>query len=201
MKEFITQRELVDEFMQFLKHNDLLDNYRELLYERIYDSYTNDTNFLLFSGSDTIEEYIHKVNDGNPILDIDIALMTSDIKTKRYPSLKNIQNILRISNNFEHFFRCKYEKEIDAMLENGKKLLIRFLKSNEMKFTIERLVNDMDALSAIMTPKTLLYKNVPSTIFSPMFNKVSNQGEFDMVMDVKSDFIKYYIEYMKRQEE
>ena len=59
MKEFITQRELVDEFMQFLKHNDLLDNYRELLYERIYDSYTNDTNFLLFSGSDTIEEYIH----------------------------------------------------------------------------------------------------------------------------------------------
>lgn len=78
---------------------------------------------------------------------------------------------------------------------------IGFLKSNEMKFTIERLVNDMDALSAIMTPKTLLYKNVPSTIFSPMFNKVSNQGEFDMVMDVKSDFIKYYIEHMERQKE
>ena len=201
MKEFITQRELVDEFIGFLTDKELLDKYREMLCERIYDSYTNDTNFLLFSGSDTIEEYIHKVNDGNPILDIDIAFMTSDIKTKRYPSLKNIQNILRISNNFEHFFRCKYEKEIDAMLENGKKLLIRFLKSNEMKFTIERLVNDMDALSAIMTPKTLLYKNVPSTIFSPMFNKVSNQGEFDMVMDVKSDFINYYIEHMKRQEE
>ena len=201
MKEFITQRELVDEFMQFLKHNDLLDNYRELLYERIYDSYTNDTNFLLFNESDTIEEYIYKVNDDKPILNIDIALMTSDIQTKRYPSLKNIQNILRISNNFEHFFRCKYEKEIAAMLENGKKLLIRFLKSNEMKFTIERLVKDMDALSAIMTPKTLLYKNVPSTIFSPMFNKVSNQGEFDIVMDVKSDFINYYIEHMERQEE
>ena len=201
MKEFITQRELVDEFMQFLKHNDLLDNYRELLYERIYDSYTNDTNFLLFSGSDTIEEYIHKVNDGNPILDIDIAFMTSDIKTEHCPSSRNINDIFYIGNDFKHHFMWKYKKELAAMLENGKKLLIRFLKSNEMKFTIERLVNDMDALSAIMTPKTLLYKNVPSTIFSPMFNKVSNQGEFDMVMDVKSDFIKYYIEHMKRQEE
>ena len=201
MKEFITQRELVDEFMQFLKHNDLLDNYRELLYERIYDSYTNDTNFLLFSGSDTIEEYIHKVNDGNPILDIDIAFMTSDIKTKHCPSSRNINDIFYIGNDFKHHFMWKYKKELAAMLENGKKLLIRFLKSNEMKFTIERLVKDMDALSAIMTPKTLLYKNVPSTIFSPMFNKVSNQGEFDIVMDVKSDFINYYIEHMERQEE
>ena len=201
MKEFITQRELVDEFMQFLKHNDLLDNYRELLCERIDDSYTNDTNFLLFSGSDTIEEYIHKVNDGNPILDIDIAFMTSDIKTEHCPSSRNINDIFYIGNDFKHHFMWKYKKELAAMLENGKKLLIRFLKSNEMKFTIERLVKDMDALSAIMTPKTLLYKNVPSTIFSPMFNKVSNQGEFDIVMDVKSDFIKYYIEYLKRQEE
>ena len=201
MKEFITQRELVDELIGFLTDKELLDKYREMLCERIDDSYPNEPHVLLFSGSDTIEEYIYKVNDGKPILNIDIALMTSDIKTKRYPSLKNIQNILRISNNFEHFFRCKYEKEIDAMLENGKKLLIRFLKSNEMKFTIERLVKDMDALSAIMTPKTLLYKNVPSTIFSPMFNKVSNQGEFDIVMDVKSDFINYYIEHMERQEE
>lgn len=201
MKEFITQRELADEFIGFLTDKELLDKYREMLCERIDDSYPDEPHVLLFNESGTIEEYIQKVNDGKPILDIDIALMTSDIKTKRYPSLKNIQNILRISNNFEHFFRCKYEKEIDAMLENGKKLLIRFLKSNEMKFTIERLVNDMDALSAIMTPKTLLYKNVPSTIFSPMFNKVSNQGEFDMVMDVKSDFINYYIEHMKRQEE
>ena len=201
MKEFITQRELVDEFMQFLKYNDLLDNYRELLYERIYDSYTNDTNFLLFSGSDTIEEYIHKVNDGNPILDIDIAFMTSDIKTEHCPSSRNINDIFYIGNDFKHHFMWKYKKELAAMLENGKKLLIRFLKSNEMKFTIERLVKDMDALSAIMTPKTLLYKNVPSTIFSPMFNKVSNQGEFDIVMDVKSDFIKYYIEHMERQEE
>ena len=200
MKEFITQRELVDEFMQFLKHNDLLDNYRELLYERIYDSYTNDTNFLLFSGSDTIEEYIHKVNDGNPILDIDIAFMTSDIKTKHCPSSRNINDIFYIGNDFKHHFMWKYKKELAAMLENGKKLLIRFLKSNEMKFTIERLVKDMDALSAIMTPKTLLYKNVPSTIFSPMFNKVSNQGEFDIVMDVKSDFINYYIEHIERQE-
>lgn len=201
MKEFITQRELVDEFIGFLTDKGLLDKYREMLCERIDDSYPDEPHVLLFNESDTIEEYIHKVNDGKPILDIDIALMTSDIQTKRYPSLKNIQNILRISNNFEHFFRCKYEKEISAMLENGKKLLIRFLKSNEMKFTIERLVKDMDALSAIMTPKTLLYKNVPSTIFSPMFNKVSNQGEFDIVMDVKSDFINYYIEHMERQEE
>lgn len=201
MKEFITQRELADEFIGFLTDKELLDKYREMLCERIDDSYPDEPHVLLFNESGTIEEYIQKVNDGKPILDIDIALMTSDIKTKRYPSLKNIQNILRISNNFEHFFRCKYEKEIDAMLENGKKLLIRFLKSNEIKFTIERLVNDMDALSAIMTPKTLLYKNVPSTIFSPMFNKVSNQGEFDMVMDVKSDFIKYYIEHMEKQEE
>ena len=201
MKEFITQRELVDEFIGFLTDKELLDKYRELLYERIYDSYTNDTNFLLFSGSDTIEEYIHKVNDGNPILDIDIAFMTSDIKTEHCPSSRNINDIFYIGNDFKHHFMWKYKKELAAMLENGKKLLIRFLKSNEMKFTIERLVKDMDALSDIMTPKTLLYKNVPSTIFSPMFNKVSNQGEFDMVMDVKSDFIKYYIEHMKRQEE
>ena len=201
MKEFITQRELVDEFIGFLTDKELLDKYREMRCERIDDSYLDEPHVLLFNESDTIEEYIYKVNDGKPILDIDIALMTADIKTKRYPSLNNIQNILRISNNFEHFFRCKYEKEIAVMLENGKKLLIRFLKSNEMKFTIERLVNDMDALSAIMTPKTLLYKNVPSTIFSPMFNKVSNQGEFDIVMDVKSDFINYYIEHMERQEE
>ena len=201
MKEFITQRELADEFIGFLTDKELLDKYREMLCERIDDSYQDEPHVLLFNESDTIEEYIYKVNDDKPILNIDIASMTSDIQTKRYPSLKNIQNILRISNNFEHFFRCKYEKEIAVMLENGKKLLIRFLKSNEMKFTIERLVKDMDALSDIMTPKTLLYKNVPSTIFSPMFNKVSNQGEFDMVMDVKSDFIKYYIEHMERQEE
>ena len=201
MKEFITQRELADEFIGFLTDKELLDKYREMLCERIYDSYTNDTNFLLFSGSDTIEEYIHKVNDGNPILDIDIAFMTSDIKTEHCPSSRNINDIFYIGNDFKHHFMRKYKKELAAMLENGKKLLIRFLKSNEMKFTIERLVKDMDALSAIMTPKTLLYKNVPSTIFSPMFNKVSNQGEFDIVMDVKSDFIKYYIEHMERQEE
>ena len=200
MKEFITQRELADEFMQFLKHNDLLDKYRELLCERIYDSYTNDTNFLLFSGSDTIEEYIHKVNDGNPILDIDIAFMTSDIKTEHCPSSRNINDIFYIGNDFKHHFMWKYKKELAAMLENGKKLLIRFLKSNEMKFTIERLVNDMDALSAIMTPKTLLYKNVPSTIFSPMFSRINNQVEFDMVVWAKIKFINYYIEHIERQE-
>ena len=201
MKEFITQRELVDEFMQFLKHNDLLDNYRELLYERIYDSYTNDTNFLLFSGSDTIEEYIHKVNDGNPILDIDIAFMTSDIKTKHCPSSRNINDIFYIGNDFKHHFMWKYKKELAAMLENGKKLLIRFLKSKKMKFTIEKFVMDTNALGAIMNTKKTMYNNIPTTIFAPMLNKVSNQGEFDIVMDVKSDFIKYYIEYMKRQEE
>ena len=201
MKEFITQRELVDEFMQFLKHNDLLDNYRELLYERIYDSYTNDTNFLLFSGSDTIEEYIHKVNDGNPILDIDIAFMTSDIKTEHCPSSRNINDIFYIGNDFKHHFMWKYKKEIAAMLENGKKLLIRFLKSKKMKFTIEKFVRDTNALGAIMNTKKTMYNNIPTTIFAPMLNRVSNQGEFDIVMDVKSDFINYYIEYMKRQEE
>lgn len=201
MKEFITQRELVDEFIGFLTDKELLDKYREMLCERIDDSYPDEPHVLLFNESDTIEEYIHKVNDGNPILDIDIAFMTSDIKTKHCPSSRNINDIFYMGNDFKHHFMWKYKKELAAMLENGKKLLIRFLKSNEMKFTIERLVKDMDALSAIMTPKTLLYKNVPSTIFSPMFNKVSNQGEFDIVMDVKSDFIKYYIEYMKRQEE
>ena len=200
MKEFITQRELVNEFMQFLKHNDLLDNYRELLYERIYDSYTNDTNFLLFSGSDTIEEYIHKVNDGNPILDIDIAFMTSDIKTKHCPSSRNINDIFYIGNDFKHHFMWKYKKELAAMLENGKKLLIRFLKSNEMKFTIEKFVMDTNALGAIMSPKKTMYNNIPTTIFAPMLNRVSNQGEFDIVMDVKSDFINYYIEHIERQE-
>lgn len=192
MKEFITQRELVDEFMQFLKHNDLLDNYRELLYERIYDSYTNDTNFLLFSGSDTIEEYIHKVNDGNPILDIDIAFMTSDIKTKHCPSSRNINDIFYIGNDFKHHFMWKYKKELAAMLENGKKLLIRFLKSNEMKFTIEKFVMDTNALGAIMNTKKTMYNNIPTTIFAPMLNRVSNQVEFDIVMDVKSDFINYF---------
>lgn len=126
--------------------------------------------------------------------------MTADIRTKHYPSSRNTADIFRISNNFEHFFRCKYEKEIAVMLENGKKLLIRFLKSNEMKFTIERLVKDMDALSAIMTPKTLLYKNVPSTIFSPMFSRINNQVEFDMVVWAKIKFINYYIEHIERQE-
>lgn len=120
MKEFITQRELVDEFIGFLTDKELLDKYRELLYERIYDSYTNDTNFLLFSGSDTIEEYIHKVNDGNPILDIDIAFMTSDIKTEHCPSSRNINDIFYIGNDFKHHFMWKYKKELAAMLENGK---------------------------------------------------------------------------------
>ena len=201
MREFITQRELVDEFIGFLTDKELLDKYREMLCERIDDSYPDEPHVLIFNESDTIEEYIYKVNDGKPILDIDIALMTADIKTKRYPSLKNIQNILRISNNFEHFFRCKYEKEIAAMLENGKKLLIRFLKSNEMKFTIEKFVMDTNALGVIMNPKKTMYNNIPTTIFAPMLNRVSNQGEFDMVMDVKSDFINYYIEHMERQEE
>lgn len=201
MKEFITQRELVDEFIGFLTDKELLDKYREMLCERIDDSYPDEPHVLLFNESDTIEEYIYKVNDDKPILNIDIASMTADLRTKHYPSSKNTADIFRISNNFEHFFRCKYEKEIAAMLENGKKLLIRFLKSNEMKFTIERLVKDMDALSAIMTPKTLLYKNVPSTIFSPMFSRINNQVEFDMVVWVKIKFINYYIEHMERQEE
>lgn len=69
-----------------------------------------------------------------------------------------------------------------------------------MKFTIERLVKDMDALSTIMTPKTLLYKNVPSTIFSPMFNRINNQVEFDMVAWAKIKFINYYIEHIEKQE-
>ena len=201
MKEFITQRELVDEFIGFLTDKELLDKYREMLCERIDDSYPDEPHVLIFNESDTIEEYIYKVNDGKPILDIDIALMTADIKTKRYPSLKNIQDILRISNNFEHFFRCKYEKEIAAMLENGKKLLIRFLKSNEMKFTIEKFVMDTNALGAIMNTKKTMYNNIPTTIFAPMLNKVSNQGEFDMVMGTKTEFITYYIEHMERQEE
>ena len=201
MKEFITQRELVDEFIGFLTDKELLDKYRELLYERIYDSYTNDTNFLLFSGSDTIEEYIHKVNDGNPILDIDIAFMTSDIKTKHCPSSRNINDIFYIGNDFKHHFMWKYKKELAAMLENGKKLLIRFLKSNEMKFTIEKFVRDTNALGAIMNTKKTMYNNIPTTIFAPMLNRVSNQGEFDMVMGTKTEFITYYIEHMERQEE
>lgn len=198
MKEFITQRELVDEFIQFLKYNCLSDNYQELLTERIYDSYPNDTNFLLFSGSDTIEEYIHKVNDGNPILDIDIAFMTSDIKTEHCPSSRNINDIFYIGNDFKHHFIWKHKKELAAMLENGKKLLIRFLKSKEMKFTIEKFIMDTNALGAIMNPKKTMYNNIPTTIFAPMLNRVSNQGEFDMVMGMKTEFITYYIE---RQEE
>ena len=75
---------------------------------------------------------------------------------------------------------------------------IGFLKSKEMKFTIEKFIRDTDALGAIMNPKKTMYNNIPTTIFAPMLNRVSNQGEYDMVMEVKSDFINYYIE---RQEE
>lgn len=201
MKEFITQRELVDEFIGFLTDKELLDKYREMLCERIDDSYLDEPHVLLFNESDTIEEYIHKVNDGKPILDIDIAIMTSDIKTKRYPSLKNIQNIFCIGNEFKYYFKCNHKQEVAAMLENGKKLLIRFLKSSEKKFAIERFVEGTNALSTIMKPKNTIYNNIPTTTFIPMLNKVSNQGEFDMVMEVKSDFINYYIEHMERQEE
>ena len=198
MKEFITQRELVDEFIGFLTDKELLDKYREMLCERIDDSYLDEPHVLLFNESDTIEEYIHKVNDGKPILDIDIAFMTSDIKTEHFPSSRNINDIFYIGNDFKHHFMWKYNKELAAMLENGKKLLIRFLKSKEMKFTIEKFIRDTDALGAIMNPKKTMYNNIPTTIFAPMLNRVSNQGEYDMVMEVKSDFINYYIE---RQEE
>ena len=91
-------------------------------------------------------------------------------------------------------------KELAAMLENGKKLLIRFLKSKKMKFTIEKFVRDTNALGAIMNTKKTMYNNIPTTIFAPMLNRVSNQGEFDMVMGTKTEFITYYIEHMERQE-
>ena len=145
MKEFITQRELVDEFIGFLTDKELLDKYREMLCERIDDSYPDEPHVLLFNESDTIEEYIYKANDDKPILNIDIAFMTSDIKTEHCPSSRNINDIFYIGNDFKHHFMWKYKKELAAMLENGKKLLIRFLKSNKMKFTIEKFVRDTNA--------------------------------------------------------
>lgn len=51
MKEFITQRELVDEFIGFLTDKELLDKYREMLCERIDDSYQDEPHVLLFNES------------------------------------------------------------------------------------------------------------------------------------------------------
>ena len=69
-----------------------------------------------------------------------------------------------------------------------------------MKFTIEKFVMDTNALGAIMNTKKTMYNNIPTTIFAPMLNRVSNQGEFDMVMGTKTEFITYYIEHIERQE-
>ena len=164
MREFITQDELTEEFIEFLKKRKDWENYiRELSYS--YD-FMKDT--IMYSEKHpitllgdyleigNIEEYLHRIASKEPIIDVRIPSLS--VRPLDYePTLSSMEH------DFVVYINEKYNDKIKSTCLEKKSLLIRWMKEENTLGTLKNEYGEKESIIESINP--YLESRIPYMIF------------------------------------
>ena len=164
MREFITQDELTEEFIEFLKKRKDWENYiRELSYS--YD-FMKDT--IMYSEKHpitllgdyleigNIEEYLHRIASKEPIIDVRIPSLS--VRPLDYePTLSSMEH------DFVVYINEKYNDKIKSTCLEKKSLLIRWMKERNAIGIFNNLYGGKESIIESINP--YLESRIPYMIF------------------------------------
>ena len=186
----MTQAEVADEFIALLKKNGLLTSYGDTV-----EKYIAKERKPLLENSRNIEEYIHKVNDSEKIIRIDIGGHTAPCHSY-YSDRTNV--IGKANVIFNTYFNDKYANDIKSAIDNSKKLLIRYIKSSMTRPILDYYGSYTKAREALYNNicDDMLEVDVPFSTVIPMFGKKRNGNEIIHWCEMLKGFGKFYTNIM-----
>ena len=196
MKEFMTQSEVVNEFVSFLTTNGLLEKYKELIESRV--SHSSNKYLDMLRESNDIGEYLHKLTDSDEIIDLKFITSTPNSRCKDI-DCEETSSFFAISEMFITQFNKDHKEEIIDTIGKARKLLIRYIKENERKKIIEYYGSTENAMKDInkFGTKGQLLSDIPFTVVLPLFGIQHRQSEIEAWSRINKKFKKYYIENIK----
>ena len=181
MREFITQDELTEEFIEFLKKRKDWENYiRELSYS--YD-FMKDT--IMYSEKHpitllgdyleigNIEEYLHRIASKEPIIDVRIPSLS--VRPLDYePTLSSMEH------DFVVYINEKYTDKIKSVCIENKSLLIRWMKEKNTLGTFNNEYGGKEMIIENINP--YLESNIPHMIF-PRIKSSKQTSKFKLLRE------------------
>ena len=200
MREFMTQSEVVNEFVSFITTNGLLEKYQELIESRVSDSSNKYLNMLRESSD--IGVYLHKLADSDEIINFKFITSTPNSRGK-VVDCEETSSFFAISDMFTTQFNKDHKEEIIDTIEKARKLLIRYIKENERKKIIDYYGSAENAMKDINKFRMMgqLVIDIPFTVVLPLFGIQHSQSEIQAWCRINRNFKKYYIENIRNGNE
>ena len=200
MREFMTQSEVVNEFVSFITTNGLLEKYQELIESRVSGSSNKYLNMLRESSD--IGVYLHKLADSDEIINFKFITSTPNSRGK-VVDCEETSSFFAISDMFTTQFNKDHKEEIIDTIEKARKLLIRYIKENERKKIIDYYGSAENAMKDInkfgMVGQLVI--DIPFTVALPLFGIQHSQSEIQAWSKINRNFKKYYIENIRNENE
>ena len=200
MREFMTQSEVVNEFVSFITTNGLLEKYQELIESRVSDSSNKYLNMLRESSD--IGVYLHKLADSDEIINFKFITSTPNSRGK-VVDCEETSSFFATSDMFTTQFNKDHKEEIIDTIEKARKLLIRYIKENERKKIIDYYGSAENAMKDINKFRMMgqLVIDIPFTVVLPLFGIQHSQSEIQAWSKINRNFKKYYIENIRNENE
>ena len=190
MREFITQIDVIEEFIKYINgHENEKKDYEDELNEYCNDPLgipTWNGKKFIECGKD-LDKYLHLMASKDTIISLDFLF-----KYDTSPNPRAIM-IFPIMDNFLKVFDDIYHNDIMKQVEVGKKLLIRYLKEQNIKVNKSEMVA---ALNERLNNMSMLTSTIPYYVITTVIDLLECG---DLNYTVKG-FSNFYTDIMAQQE-
>lgn len=191
MREFITQIDVIEEFIKYINgHENEKKDYEDELNEYCNDPLDIPTwkgKKFIECGKD-LDKYLHLMASKDTIINLDFLF-----KYDTSPNPSAIM-IFPIMDNFLKAFDGIYHNDIMKQVEVGKKLLIRYLKEQNIKVNKSEMVA---ALNERLNDMSMLTSTIPYYVITTVIDLLECG---DLNYTVKG-FSNFYTDIMAQQEQ
>ena len=197
MREFMTQIAVIEEFIKYINgHENEKKDYEDELNEYCNDPLDIPTwngKKFIECGKD-LDKYLHLMASNDTIINLDFLF-----KYDTSPNPRAIM-IFPIMDNFLKVFDDIYHNDIMKQVEVGKKLLIRYLKEQNIKVNKSEMVA---ALNERLNNMSMLTSTMPYYVITTVIDiHILGRGNLGInaLNSIVKGFNKFYTDIMTQQE-
>ena len=197
MREFMTQIAVIEEFIKYINgHENEKKDYEDELNEYCNDPLDIPTwngKKFIECGKD-LDKYLHLMASNDTIINLDFLF-----KYDTSPNPRAIM-IFPIMDNFLKAFDDIYHNDIMKQVEVGKKLLIRYLKEQNIKVNKSEMVA---ALNERLNNMSMLTSTIPYYVITTVIDiHILGRGNLGInaLNSIVKGFNKFYTDIMTQQE-
>mgnify|MGYP003532480866 FL=1 len=197
MREFMTQIAVIEEFIKYINgHENEKKDYEDELNEYCNDPLDIPTwkgKKFIECGKD-LDKYLHLMASNDTIINLDFLF-----KYDTSPNPRAIM-IFPIMDNFLKAFDGIYHNDIMKQVEVGKKLLIRYLKEQNIKVNKSEMVA---ALNERLNYMSMLTSTIPYYVITTVIDiHILGRGNLGInaLNSIVKGFNKFYTDIMTQQE-